>query len=72
MKTLILSTILVAFAFPVAAHPCDDGTAPAGWQRDGGFCDLRASLKSTVTETGGGLDPMSDIYFPLADGDPNS
>jgi hypothetical protein len=70
MKTLVLSTItIVAFSsFALAAHPCDDGTAPEGWQRDGGYCDLRNGdgLKGTGNA---GLDPMSDIYFPCADGD---
>lgn len=72
MKFTMVSLVTALLSSSVMAHPCDDGTAPAGWLRDGGYCDLRDNLKSTVTEAGGGLDPYSDIYFPLADGDPNS
>lgn len=44
MKTLIgiaLATALLAMTAPAfAADPCKDGTAPAGWLRDGGYCSV--------------------------------
>lgn len=73
MKLLITPlTLALLTSTALAAHPCDDGTAPEGWLRDGGYCELRENLSSTIKVQATSLDPMSDIYFPLADGDPNS
>ena len=49
MKNLIgiaLASALVLVAAPAfASDPCKDGTAPAGWLRDGGYCSVVADNK---------------------------
>lgn len=45
LTTLVTFLLLTSGAM---AHPCDDGTAPDGWLRDGGYCELRGNLASTV------------------------
>lgn len=48
MKALISCAIALALCSPALAHPCDDGTGPEGWYRDGGYCEIRNDLQSVV------------------------
>lgn len=59
---IICATLLVAaIASPAFAHDrCKDGTAPAGWKRPGGYCQISADLHGALpfTHDGGSGGPF--------------
>lgn len=80
--TITCAALLVAaFATPAfAKDSCKDGTAPAGWKRPGGYCDISRDLRGALPFTSGGYSvgvastgdgpygPVTSILYRDADG----
>lgn len=64
MKTLTIVAALMLLtsapaAFAAGSHvpsACVDGTAPSGWLRAGGYCDIVANGNGSTSKKGAGCD----------------
>lgn len=78
IKTLVACLVgvaVIALASPALASassdPCLNGTAPHGWLREGGYCDIAHNLRSALPFThdgggaGGGIGGPNSPYGPV-------